>query len=230
MTKPELVVFDIAGTTVTDNDNVNDAFRRALEKEGYPVAHEDVNHIMGYRKIEAIKILLEKFYPDELNNNELIHDIHARFVEDMQAYYMQTSTLEALPYAEDVFRLLHVNNIKVGLDTGFTKEITDVIIERLGWRKSGLVDCVVSSDEVEQGRPFPFMIELIMGELDINDIKKVVKVGDTEVDIEEGRNAGCGLVISVTTGSYSRLELEKFSPDHIIGSLNELPAILNLTV
>jgi len=35
--------------------------------------------------------------------------------------------------------------------------------------------------------------------------------------------------VSVTTGSYSREQLEQFSPDYIIGSLAELPAILNLT-
>jgi hydroxymethylpyrimidine pyrophosphatase-like HAD family hydrolase len=43
----KLVVFDIAGTTVTDNDNVNDAFRGAFEKAGYPVALAAVNHVMG---------------------------------------------------------------------------------------------------------------------------------------------------------------------------------------
>ena len=68
----ELVVFDIAGTTVTDNDNVNDAFRGAFDKEGYPVAPVDINHVMGYRKMEAIRILLERFYPEQLNNVELI--------------------------------------------------------------------------------------------------------------------------------------------------------------
>ncbi|MBC7888145.1 MAG: HAD hydrolase-like protein [Ferruginibacter sp.] len=227
--KPALVVFDIAGTTVTDNNNVNDAFSGAFEKAGYPVATRDVNHIMGYRKIEAIKILLERFYPKQLNNEQLIREIHNRFTEDMQAFYLHTPLLQALPYAEEIFRLLHTNNIKVALDTGFTKIITDTIMQRLGWEKNGLADLIISSDEVEKGRPYPYMIRSIMDQLKIAEVKQVVKIGDTEVDIEEGRNAGCGLVISVTTGSYSREELEKFSPDHIIGSLGELPAILNLT-
>ena len=64
--------------------------------------------------------------------------------------------------------------------------------------------------------------------LNIAEANNVVKVGDTEVDVEEGRNAGCGLVVSVTTGAYSRQELKKFSPDFIIDSLQELTAILNL--
>ena len=56
----------------------------------------------------------------------------------------------------------------------------------------------------------------------------VVKIGDTEVDIAEGRNTGCGLVVAVTTGAYTRTELEQYHPDYIIDSLQELPGILNL--
>lgn len=226
----QLVVFDIAGTTVTDNDNVNDAFRGAFEKAGYPVALADVNRVMGYRKIEAVSILMERFYPEQLENFELIQDIHNGFIEDMRHYYLHTSHLNPLPYAEEIFKQLHANNIKIGLDTGFTKIITDTIIARLGWLENGLVDFVISSDEVPQGRPLPYMIETIMEELNVTDVSQVVKIGDTEVDVEEGKNAGCGLVISVTTGAYSREELKKFSPDFIIDSLEELPAILKLTV
>jgi phosphonatase-like hydrolase len=163
-----------------------------------------------------------------VNNEELIQDIHKRFTDDMKNYYLNTPDLHPLPYAEQIFGLLHSHDIKVALDTGFTKVITDTIMDRLGWTSNGLVDCVVSSDEVPQGRPHPYMIRSVMDQLNLTDVKQVVKVGDTEVDIAEGRNAGCGLVISVTTGAYSREELEKFSPDHIIGSLQELPTFLNL--
>ena len=223
-----LVVFDIAGTTVTDNDSVNDAFRGAFENSGYPVALADVNHVMGYRKIEAIRILLQKFHPTQVDNETLVQDIHNRFTADMQAYYLHTPDLHPLPYTTEIFELLHFNNIKVALDTGFTKAITNTIIQRLGWVQDGLVDVVISSDEVPQGRPHAFMIRAIMEQLNIADSSTVVKVGDTAVDIEEGRNAGCGLVIAVTTGAYGKEELEKYAPDHIIASLKELTALLNL--
>ena len=226
--KIDLVVFDIAGTTVSDKGNINDAFRDAMNESGYPVTVASVNHVMGYRKKEAIKILLEKFHPGESGNQDLIEHIHERFTKDMVAYYQDTPELFALPYAEDLFKLLHVNNIKVALDTGFTKVITDTIMERLGWNDNSLIDCVVSSDEVLEGRPHPYMIQKIMNELRLTEPGQVAKVGDTEVDIAEGRSAGCGLVISVTTGAYNRDELEFYSPDHIIDGLNELPAILKI--
>ena len=226
--KIDLVVFDIAGTTVADKGNINDAFREAMNKSGYQVTIAAVNHVMGYRKKEAIQILLEKFHPGQAGNVALIEDIHEQFTQDMRAYYQNTSELSALPHAEELFKLLHANNIKVALDTGFTKAITDTIMERLGWHTNGLVDCIVSSDEVPEGRPHPYMIQKIMKELQVTEPQHVVKVGDTEVDIAEGRSAGCGLVISVTTGAYYRDELEFYVPDHIIDGLNELPAILKI--
>ena len=89
-----------------------------------------------------------------------------------------------------------------------------------------MIDYVISSDEVPEGRPHPYMIQSIMSALGVADVASVAKVGDTEVDIEEARNAGCGAVISVTTGAYTREQLANFKPDHIIDSLHELPAII----
>ena len=66
-----------------------------------------------------------------------------------------------------------------------------------------------------------------MAQLRIDDAREVAKVGDTKVDIEEGRNAGCGLVVAVTTGAYTREQLEQYYPDHIIDSLQQFPALIH---
>jgi phosphoglycolate phosphatase-like HAD superfamily hydrolase len=54
----------------------------------------------------------------------------------------------------------------------------------------------------------------------------VVKIGDTEVDINEGINAGCAIVVAVTTGAFTRDQLEPYAPDYIIDNLSELPALI----
>lgn len=53
----QLAVFDIAGTTVTDKGNINDIFRKAFSNAGLP-------DVIGYSKIEAIEIIVEKYNPD----------------------------------------------------------------------------------------------------------------------------------------------------------------------
>ncbi|MEI9912070.1 MAG: HAD hydrolase-like protein [Bacteroidota bacterium] len=54
----------------------------------------------------------------------------------------------------------------------------------------------------------------------------MIKIGDTEVDVNEGRNAGCAIVVAVTTGAFTRSQLEPYAPDHIINNLSELPALI----
>ena len=224
--KIDLVVFDIAGTTVSDKGNINKFFRKAFLHSEINVKAADVDKVMGYKKIEAIKIIAEKYLPKEKINLKLLNAIHADFTTQMVKFYETDPDIKPLPFAEVTFLKLQSKNIRVALNTGFTRTITDSILKRLDWNTSSFIDAVVCSDEVPKGRPYPYMIKKIMKQLHITDAIKVAKVGDTKVDIEEGRNAGCGSVIAITTGSYKREQLQKFHPDHIIASLQQLPSLI----
>jgi phosphonatase-like hydrolase len=222
-----LVVFDMAGTTVRDKGNVADSFIRAFQQFGIEVPQEEVNKVMGWRKIDAIRLLLSKYYTGKLEENKVLVDqIHDVFIDNMVTFYERDEDLQPMEYAEELFTSLKERNIKVALNTGFTRRITDVILKKLEWNNSKLIDYVIASDEVPEGRPYPFMIQQLMLNSGIINATDVVKVGDTEVDVQEGRNAGCGLVVGVTTGAYTKEQLQNFQPDHIIDSLRELPALM----
>lgn len=226
--KINLVVFDMAGTTVADRGNVNDAFREAFAADGIDVDEAEVNKLMGYRKIEAITQMMARHFPGDTDRYvEVINRIHDRFIHIMIDFYSNDRDLKPLPFAEEVFSWLQDKGCKVALNTGFTRTITHAILQRLGWINTPLINTVVCSDEVKEGRPHPYMIQTIMQQLQIEDPATILKVGDTEVDIQEGRNAGCGKVISVTTGAYNRAQLSLHKPDTIIDSLQELPALIS---
>ncbi len=220
----KLVVFDIAGTTVKDNGNVAGCFIDAFRKNGLEVRNEEVSRLMGYRKKEAIQTMLEN---QGVNDPLLTIRIHDDFTSSMITFYENDPSIVPLPHAEAVFSFLKSRHINVALNTGFTRPITAAIIKKLGWDSGSIIDCIVCSDEVEQGRPSPHMIQRIMDELQVKSAADVVKVGDTEVDIREGRNSGCGMVVGITTGAFSRDQLEPYEPDHIIDSLSQLPLLLN---
>ena len=223
----ELVVFDIAGTTVADKGNINDVFRKAFLNAGIEnVEADDVDEVMGYRKKEAIEIIVAKYKPGYENDAMFIDAIHEDFTKQMVMYYETCEGLVPLPFAEKVFRELHTNKVKVALNTGFTRVITMPILKRLGWDNVPFIDEVICSDEVPEGRPHPYMIEKLMQKLNISNAEDVAKIGDTKVDIEEGKNAGCGIVVGVTTGAYTKEQLIKYQPDFIIDSLEILPSLI----
>ena len=220
----EVVVFDLAGTTVRDQGYVYEAFHAALLQAGLELSPDEVNPLMGYAKPEAIAILLEKHKgvaePDEIDR------IHEAFVEHMLEFYRTTPDLAEMPGAASLFTKLQEAGIQVALDTGFSRDIAKVIFQRLGWKEGETYQASVTSDEVERGRPYPDMIREIMAYLDIEDPKRVAKIGDTPVDLEEGQRAGCGINIGITTGSFSRQDLSLYPHTHIIAQLDDALSIL----
>lgn len=227
MSSIELAVFDIAGTTVRDRGNVADAFIEAFADYDLRIPAQDVKKVMGFRKMDAIVLLLEKFAPASKDDEVLVDRIHTRFIQKMIGFYRNDDTLSPLPHAEDVFRALKRQGVKVALNTGFTRSITETILHRLRWDdRCPLIDQVICSDEVPHGRPYPDMIRVLMDSLGVRSAERVLKAGDTEVDVEEGRSAGCGKVVAVTTGAYTRKQLEACKPDHIIDDLREILPII----
>jgi phosphonatase-like hydrolase len=141
-------------------------------------------------------------------------------------YYTTDPAVHEIPGAAAAFATLRRAGIKVALDTGFSRPIADVLLARLGWSSPAVIDADVTSDEVPRGRPHPDMIHQLMRRLGIADPGRVAKVGDTRADLEEGTNAGCGLVIGVTSGSSSREQLAASPHTHIVESVVEVPALI----
>lgn len=225
--KIELVVFDMAGTTVYDGDAVNLCLRGALEAANVPVSRDEVNSVMGIAKPIAIRTLLERRSDDPATVSETeVLRIHDDFLQRMIAHYRFDPSVREMDGASATFRKLREAGIKVALDTGFSRPIADILFARLGWQQGGLIDASVTSDEVEKGRPYPDMIYRAMERTGVTDVRRVAKVGDTPADLQEGQAAGCGLVIGVTNGSHTREELAPFPHTHLLASIAELPGLL----
>ncbi|MBD1391580.1 HAD-IA family hydrolase [Mucilaginibacter glaciei] len=223
----KLVVFDMAGTTVKDENKVADTFAAAMQKYGYTVPIDVINPLMGYEKSVAITKMLELYEHDKAKIvHELIGNIHREFIALMITYYQTAPVLEALPNAEDTMLKLRSQGIKIGVNTGFSKDIAETIVDRLKWREKGIIDFLIGSDEVPEGRPNPAMINHLMNLAGITDPLQVAKVGDTEVDVREGQNAGCKHIIGVTTGAFTRAELEPYHPTQIIDDIADVIEII----
>lgn len=221
----KLVVFDMAGTTVKDENYVGAAFTKAMQLYGYQTRVEDVSPIMGYQKPVAIRMMLEKLERDvDAITPTLIDRIHTAFVEEMLIFYRESKDITPLAGVEDTFKILREEGVFIGLDTGFSRDIAQLIVDRLDWNDK--IDILVASDEVEAGRPYPYMIEKMMRQFGITDASEVAKVGDTEVDINEGHRAQCKYIIGVTTGAFTRDELATYGPTHIVDHIEEVLSIV----
>jgi beta-phosphoglucomutase-like phosphatase (HAD superfamily) len=91
----ELVVFDMAGTTVNDDDGVNRCVRAALDNVGLTVTRDAVNRVMGIPKPEALRQLIERYERPELAPR--LDAIHDDFVARMIRFYQTDPSVHEIP-------------------------------------------------------------------------------------------------------------------------------------
>jgi len=223
-----LTVFDVAGTTVLDDDAVLDAMIAALAADGVTVPRSAVKAAMGMPKPTAIRQLLGSTDPATGRAADTrVRRVHQTFVDLVKERYRRDASIREADGTTALFRDLRRAGVRVALDTGFSRDVLDVLLVRLGW-DADLVDCTVTSDEVAAGRPHPDLIFRAMELTGVASAAEVAKVGDTPVDIQEGQAAQCGLVVGVTYGTHSRAELERFGVPLIDRLADLLPLVTTI--
>ncbi|MEO1021995.1 MAG: HAD-IA family hydrolase [Bacteroidota bacterium] len=222
----KLVVFDLAGTTVDDSeDSVNVCFREALQEHEIDAPRDLVNSVMGIKKIHAIQQILKTVAPERATE-ETITAVHDLFLQKINNHYNTSDQVKEIDGVTDVFQTLKNEGIKVAFNTGFSRSTADIIANRLGWYEHNLIDSSACSDEVEKGRPYPYMIERIMEQLELENTSEVAKIGDTPSDLEEGKNANCGITIGVLYGTHDREELEGLPHDFLVNQIQDVIPLL----
>ncbi|MDX2273728.1 MAG: HAD hydrolase-like protein [Cyanobacteriota bacterium] len=226
----QLVVFDMAGTTVHDNHDVSQALIRAFAQIGLVIGLQDTNPVMGYPKPLAVQMLLEKYgSPDHPISQEQVRQVHELYRQAILHFYETSPSVAEKDHASQVFESLRQQGIRVALDTGFDRLTADTLLKRLGWLAGGVIDASVTSDEVPRGRPYPDMIWEAMRRTGVESVMQVAKVGDTPSDLEQGSAAGCAYVIGITNGSHDRQALQPHPHTHLIDELGELLPILGIS-
>jgi len=216
----KMVVFDMAGTTVDEDNVVYKTLRTAINQAGY---NFNLNEVLaqgaGKEKRQAIKSIMQVYAGME--DDVLIDSIYANFIVQLADAY---ATLEVLPQpnATDLFGALSERDIIVVLNTGYNRETAQSLVTKLGWDEGAEFDLLVTADDVDKNRPNPDMILFAMNHFCITDGREVAKVVDSIIDIEEGRNAGCSLNVGITTGAHTFEQLQSANPEGIINNLLEL--------
>ena len=232
-----MVMFDLSGTTVHDDTGVRDCLYKAAQEYGLDTTPDEILLHMGTNKIHLYQFLISKSRGNDIpiEDFEKVRDpatheeavkLFDRYTEIMIDHYR--NEVKEVPGAEDYFRWCHGNGIKVATDTGFHRDITEAIMDGLGWVRDGLVDIAVDVEHVpgEIGRPAPFMLFYAMTQLDVQSVHEVIKIGDTPADMLEGRNAGCRGVVGVLSGPRPVEAWGKYYHTHVIPSVKELPDLI----
>jgi len=226
----QIILFDMAGTTVDDTATgksmVVDALIRSFKTVGLIVTETEIMENRGKPKRAAISDILTHRTASGLPPIlplDAVDSVYSAFLSRLRE---GINALEEMTGASDLFQYLKSRGIRIGVGSGFPSEIVEGIVDRLGWREKNLIDYVGSAESVGAGRPDPKMIFDIMAKFSVKDPKNVVKVGDTEVDILEGKNAGAWTV-GVLSGTQPRKRLAALQPDFLVESIRSIPDLID---
>lgn len=222
MSNIQLVVLDMAGTTVDEDNVVYKTVHKSIVEAGYDISLQDVLlHGAGKEKLQAIKdILAAKNIMDADTSR-----IFQAFTGGLDAAYADLK-VKTFPGVEHLLLTLRERGIHVTLNTGYNSRIANLLLDKLGWKKGENYRALITADDVLRGRPHPDMIKLAMVQAGVTDSAATLKAGDSAIDIEEGRNAGCGITVGLTTGAQTREQLAVAQPTYILDSLVELLDII----
>ena len=234
----EMVVFDMAGTTVKDAKEVETCFAQACTKTGLEVSEERILALQGYSKIEVFRMLWDekigKEHPEYAENVFVSYDA---FTDILENHY-QKNPIYPTDYCLETFELLRSKNIKIALTTGFYRKVCDIILDKLGWLNgldsnycntsgNGIIDLSIASNEVEKGRPEPFMILKAMKTFNITDSQKIINIGDTPSDLISGKKAMAKFSLGLCNGTHTSEQLSIVENDGLLANLSELKKYLS---
>ncbi|OOV26907.1 HAD family hydrolase [Flavobacterium sp. LM5] len=217
----KLAVLDMAGTTVDEDNVVYKTLRNSVVKYGIEVDLETVlKYGAGKEKLKAITDVLEFLNQPTDKATTIFEDFSIAL---KNAY----EELEVKPIVgvTEFLDELRAKNIIVVLNTGYNSKTANQLLEKLGWKKGVQYDALITADDVVNGRPSPEMILKAMELFDIKDSKSVLKAGDSAIDIEEGKNANCGITIGVLSGAQTKEELEEANPDYIFDNITQISSL-----
>jgi len=230
-------------------------FVEVFANQGVEISMQEARGPMGLRKDLHIKMLTED--PVIAARWQSIKgaaptqaDVDAMFKDFVPAQVACLPKYTALlPGIKEVVNGLQAQGIKIGVSTGFTRVMVDVLLKDV-IAQGVTPDATVAGDEVVNGaRPAPHMVFRNLDLMNISDVKSVVKCDDTVSGVGEALNAGCwgvGLVrysnyMNINTleeeatlsaadmaarMAHSRKILEQSGAHYVIDSLVELPAVI----
>lgn len=238
----DLVVLDMAGTTVADGGLVEQAFSAAAQRLGVRAGSDEharqlayVRATMGESKITVFRHLFADEGPDEgggesggQSGGEGEAKAQRANIAFEEAYgeLVDGGRIAPVPGAREAVERLASEGRTVVLTTGFARATQDAILAALGWQD--LVPLTLCpADAGGRGRPFPDMVmAAFLRTAAVDDVRRTVVAGDTSYDMLSGLRSGAGIVAGVLTGAHDKDQLTRHGATHVLGSVAELPDLI----
>jgi HAD superfamily hydrolase (TIGR01509 family) len=216
----EVVIFDWDGTLADTKDFVVTAYQRVLRQNGCEVDYEFIERRMGIGPRNTLK--------DALRASNIPFDeemIDSLEEEKIEIQLTLTGSVSLFEGVVDLLKSLR-GRVKTALATMSNRRVVDKLLREKRVRE--YFNVVVTFDEVSHPKPDPEVFVKCAEKLE-SQPEKCVVVEDSVFGVEAAKRAGMKC-IAVSSGAYTREELQEQKPDLIVNSLNKRREITNFII
>ena len=218
MDKAELVIFDLDGTLLDTIGDLGEACNHALKECGCPEREmKEYNSLVG----RGIDNLFRGALPEGMRTEDMVRNMRGFFIP----YYDRHKCDRTKPYEGivGVLETLRETGIKVAVASNKYQEGTEALVRHF----FGFMEFVkvLGQGEGRPIKPSPEIVEEAINAAGNPPKENVIYIGDSNVDMETGRNAGVR-TIGVTWGFRTREELEAYKPWRIADSPADLTGMI----
>ena len=210
------IVMDMDGTITRFNLDYMAARRKALQElDKLDLRTPEMNEQL------SLYLILKKL-KDEMDP-ERFTSLRGRFyavLEDMEVRAAKEVTL--YPGAVETLRILRDRGLRIGLLTNNSHAGTEITLRR--HHLAAFFDAVVTRDDCEEMKPDGAPVRKLLTEMNVPP-EEAILVGDGVIDIMAARDAELPSV-AVATGPFPSERLVKAEPDYLLGSVNDLPLLI----
>lgn len=210
------IVLDMDGTITRFNLDYMSARRRALQElERLNLrSPEMTDQLSLFLILKQVKEVLE---PSAFS--ELRRKVYG-FLEEMEVRAAREVVL--YPGVVETIRKLRSRGLKIGLVTNNGRAGTELTLEQ--YQLGPLFEAVVTRDDCEEMKPDSAPVRKVLAEMRVAPSEAIL-VGDGVMDIVAARAAGLPAV-AVATGPFTSVRLLEAEPDYLLGSVNDLPLLV----
>ena len=207
------VLFDLDGTLVDSMWMWKDIDIEFLNKYGLEFPEDLQDCIEGMSFSETAVYFKDRFKLD-LSLDQIKDEWN------QMAWYKYTHEVPLKEGALKLLQYLKEHNIKAGIATSNSRELVDLVIQKLGIES--YFHSVRTSCEVERGKPYPDIYLLVAKDLGVNPEQCIV-FEDVLAGIMAGKSAGAKVCAVYDAHSEKDTKAKKELADYYIESFLELP-------
>ncbi len=217
--EPRTILFDLDGTLVDTRADITANVNRALaELSDTPLSMEKVMSHVGY----GAKYLLEACLRENLPAGEIDGDIVTDCLERFRQFYAE-NLIEHASIFPGVREFLESQAIPAAVISNKPETFVRGILEGLDLASHFLL--MWGKDSTHHPKPEPGVILEALSVLAMPPGPGILFIGDSPVDIEAGKSAGC-TTIGITHGFANSAALTAAGPDYLVHDFKAIQQLL----